>query len=77
MSLKIFKLFKILNPPFNSPFFKGGDRGILICFILSSKKLIRVKENIKIDKSLCINFGDIFYLTNLTLGTSNFKLTPM
>jgi hypothetical protein len=30
MSLKIFQLFKILNPPlFSSPFDKGGSRGIL------------------------------------------------
>jgi hypothetical protein len=70
MSLKIFQLFKILNPPlFSSPFDKGGSRGILnrrisICFYFICKKIIeklmRVKENIKIDKSLCINFGDIF-----------------
>jgi hypothetical protein len=57
-------IIQILNPPFNSPFFKGGDRGILICFTLSAKKfiekLIRVRENIKMDKSLCIDFGDIF-----------------
>jgi len=67
MSLKIFQLFKILNPPlFSSPFDKGGGRGISICFILSAKKfiekLMRVKENIKMDKSLCIDFVDIFLI---------------
>jgi hypothetical protein len=71
MSLKIFQLFKILNPPlFSSPFDKGGSRGILnkgipICFYFICKKkfiekLMGVKENIKIDKTLFINFGDIF-----------------
>jgi hypothetical protein len=39
---------------------------------------MRVKENIKIDKSLCINFGGHFFdLTIITLGTSNFELTPL
>jgi len=65
MSLKIFRLFKILNPPlFSSPFDKGGGRWILICFILSAKKfiekLMRVKENIKMDKSLYIDFRGYF-----------------
>jgi len=42
------------------------------------EKLMRVKENIKIDKSLCIDFVDIFFdLTIITLGTSNFELTPI
>jgi hypothetical protein len=39
MSLKIFQLFKIINPPlFSSPFDKGGVRGILICFYYSEKE---------------------------------------
>jgi hypothetical protein len=47
MSLKIFQLFKILNPPlFSSPFDKGGSRGILsrgisICFYFICKKIYR------------------------------------
>jgi hypothetical protein len=56
------EIFKI--PLFVSPFTKGGYRGISICFILSAKKfiekLMRVKENIKIDKSLCIDLVDFF-----------------
>jgi hypothetical protein len=43
MSLKMFQLFKIINPPLIPPFLKGEgmgilNRGILICFTLSSKK---------------------------------------
>jgi hypothetical protein len=50
---------------FNSPFDKGGSRGIfdLFLFYLQKKlieKLTRVKENIKRDKSLCIDFRNIF-----------------
>jgi len=42
------------------------------------KKFMRVKENIKINKSLCIDFGDIFFeLANLISGTSNFDLTHL
>ena len=68
MSLKIFQLFKILNPPlFSSPDVTSGEVvGFQFVFILSAKKfiekLMRVKENIKIDKSLCINFRDIFLI---------------
>jgi hypothetical protein len=59
MSLKIFQLFKILNPPlFSSPFDKGGNRRILnkeisICFYFICKKkfiekLMRVKKILKL-----------------------------
>jgi hypothetical protein len=38
---------------------------------------MRVKENIKIDKSLCRDlWEDFFDLTIITLGTSNFDLKP-
>jgi len=37
---------------------------------------MRVKENIKMNKILSIDFGYIFFdLTIITLGTSNFDLT--
>ena len=87
MSLKIFQLFKILNPPLFFPLDKGGSRGILnkrisICFyfICSKKfieKLMRVKENIKIDKSLCINFGDIFLSNEHIFHGHLFLITPI
>jgi hypothetical protein len=41
------------------------------------EKLMRVKENIKIDKSLYIDFWKHFFnLTNITLRTLNSDLTP-
>jgi|YNPMSStandDraft_1061717.scaffolds.fasta_scaffold178315_2 hypothetical protein len=52
MSLKMFQLFKILNPPYFSPFVKGGLRGISICFYYAKnktkkfiEKLMRLKES--------------------------------
>ena len=72
------------NPHLYSPFIKGGFRGILVCscFIFKKKfieKLMRVKENIKMemDKRLCIDsWGHFFGLMIITLGTSSFDLTP-
>jgi hypothetical protein len=63
------------SPFISSPFDKGGFRGILICFYFICRekfieKLIIVKENIKMDKSLCIDsWGHFFDLTIITLGT--------
>jgi hypothetical protein len=38
MSLKIFELFKIINPPIVPPLIKGEVRGFQFVFILSARK---------------------------------------
>jgi hypothetical protein len=45
MSLQIFQLFKMLNPPlFSYPFEKMGDRGILIVLFYLQKFYIKTYE---------------------------------